>query len=78
MGSGKEEVVPEILAMDIICKRYGWTFDEFDEQFERHPRRFGELFHLLNAEAERMDKESRRKGSASEENAARKRRLGLN
>lgn len=76
MGSDKEaKEVPEILFVDVICKRYGWTFDEFDEQYYRHPGRIGELLTLLNAEGERMGRESR--PNAKQENEARRRRLGV-
>lgn len=83
MEGGKPESVFEdtlqIFLIDRVCQRYGWTFTQFEQEFERHPQYFGWLFELLEAEAE--IKNAQHKKSELEarqtESKMRKQRLGI-
>ena len=71
--------VMQIFLIDRICQRYGWTFTQFEQEFERHPQFFGWLFELLESEAEiksAQQKEMDRESKAAE-SKMRKQRLGV-
>ena len=71
--------VMQIFLIDRICQRYGWTFTQFEQEFERHPQFFGWLFELLESEAEiksAQQKEMDRESKAAE-SRMRKQRLGI-
>jgi len=71
--------VMQIFLIDRICQRYGWTFTQFEQEFERHPQFFGWLFELLESEAEiksAQQKEMDRESKAAE-SRMRKQRLGV-
>ena len=71
--------VMQIFLIDRICQRYGWTFTQFEQEFERHPQFFGWLFELLESEAEiksAQQKEMERESKAAE-SRMRKQRLGV-
>lgn len=69
----------EIFLIDRICQRYGWTFSQFEQEFERHPQKFGWLFFVLEEEAENKTAQNAENNIANREaeSMARKRRLGL-
>jgi hypothetical protein len=60
----------------MVCQRYGWTYDQAIEQFERHPKLLGELLILLRAEGDRERKQSNKHSYQSERDERRK-RLGV-
>ena len=71
--------VMTIFLVDRVCKRYGWTFSEFEQEFERHPQYFGWLFELLESESQiktAQHKEAARESKAAE-SKMRKKRLGI-
>ena len=71
--------VMQIFLIDRVCKRYGWTFSQFEQEFERHPQNFGWLFELLESEASIKAEEHAEamRETRGMESKARKNRLGL-
>ena len=69
----------QIFLIDRVCQRYGWTYTEFEQEFERHPQKFGWLFQVLESEAEIKAASSKELDFAKRESdsKARKQRLGL-
>lgn len=81
-GGAPEDITSELLSIfvvDRVCKRYGWTFTQFDEEFERSPKTFGRLFELLNCEAEaKLDQQKdHNRSMRASDSKQRKQRLGL-
>lgn len=69
----------QIFLIDRVCQRYGWTFTEFEQEFERHPQKFGWLFQVLESEADIKTASNKELDFAKRESdsRARKQRLGL-
>ena len=59
-----------------LCKYMGWTFDQLDEQYSRHPDKVTVLANYINAESDaaRMRQEKAKKASKQRGRGARRAR----